>query len=200
MNAADLIDFIGYPAAALAVAIEATGIPFPGDPLLIAMAAWTGIGNGGLLWVAALGFFSADLGATFGYIAGRRGGRPVVERFGSSLRIRPEHLARAELFLARHGDLAVLVYRFIPGLRTWCPLLAGMSRMPFARFLVLSAAGNLAWAGVVVSAGYFVGGNLAPLRAMVTNSGAVGVGVLLILTLILLAVAGLRLQAAARLR
>ena len=200
LNAADLIDFIGYPAAALGVVIESTGIPFPGDPLLFAMAAWTGIGHGGLLWMVVLGFLCADLGASLGYVAGRRGGRPVVERFGSTLRIRPEHLARAELFLARHGDRAVLVYRFIPGLRMWCPLLAGMARMPFWRFQLLSALGNMAWAALVVSAGYFVGSNLAPLRSVVGNSGAVGIGVLLILILILVAVAGRRVQVVARLR
>jgi membrane protein DedA with SNARE-associated domain len=197
LNAAILIDVIGYPAAALAVVIETMGVPFPGDPMLFAIAAWTGTGHRGLLWMVALGFLGADLGAGFGYLAGRHGGRPVVERFGSTLRIRPDHLARAELFFARHGDRAVLVYRFIPGLRMWCPLLAGMAHMPFWRFQLFSAMGNLAWAALVVSAGYFAGSNLAPLRAVVRNSGGFGIAVLVIFTLILLSVAGRRVRAAA---
>jgi membrane protein DedA with SNARE-associated domain len=197
LNAAVLIDVIGYPAAALAVVIETMGFPFPGDQLLFGLAAWSGTARRGFLWMIALGFLCADLGATLGYIAGFGGGRPVVERFGSALGIRPDHLARAELFFARHGDRAVLVYRFIPGLRMWCPLLAGMARMPFWRFQLFSAFGNLAWAAVIVSAGYSIGTYVAPLRAVVRNSGGVGVAVLVILAITLLAVAGRQVQAAA---
>ena len=200
LNAAILIDVIGYPAAALAVVIETFGVPFPGDPLLFVMAAWTGTGHRSLLPMVALGFLCTYVGSSLGYAAGFSGGRPVVERFGSVLRIQPEHLAHAELFFARHGDRAVLVYRFIPGLRMWCPLLAGMARMPFWRFQLFSAVGNLAWAALVVGAGYFVGSNLAPLRAMVRNSGVLGMAALVILVIILLALAGRRVHAAARLR
>jgi membrane protein DedA with SNARE-associated domain len=200
MNAAVLIDVIGYPAAGLAVVLESTGVPFPGEPLLFAIAAWMGTGHRLLLWIVALGFGCAYAGASLGYLAGYHGGRPVVERFGSVLRIQPEHLAHAELFFARYGDRAVLVYRFIPGLRMWCPLLAGMARMPFWRFQLFSAAGNFAWAALVVGAGYFVGTNLGPFRALVRNSGGVGIAVLVILILVLLVVAGRRVHAASRLR
>jgi membrane protein DedA with SNARE-associated domain len=89
------------------------------------------------------------------------------------------------------------VYRFIPGLRMWCPLLAGMAHMPFWRFQLFSAVGNLAWAALVVSAGYFAGSNLEPLRAVVRNSGEFGIAILVIFTLILLSVAGRRVRAAA---
>jgi membrane protein DedA with SNARE-associated domain len=200
MNAAVLIDLIGYPAAGLAVLIESIGIPFPGEPLLFAMGAWAGTGHRLFLLMVALGSLCAYIGASIGYLAGYHGGRPVVERFGSVLRIQPEHLARAELFFARHGDRAILVYRFIPGLRMWCPLLAGMARMPFWRFQLFSAVANVGWAALVVGAGYFVGTNVAPFRTIVRNSGAFGIAVFVILILILLAVAGRRLQVASRLR
>ena len=195
LNAASLIDVLGYPAAAIAVVIETLGIPFPGDPLLFAMAAWTGTGHRFLLPMIALGFLCSYLGSSLGYAAGFGGGRPAVERFGSVLGIQPEHLARAEQFFARHGDRAVLVYRFIPGLRMWCPLLAGMARMPFWRFQLFSAVANLGWAALVVSAGYFVGNNLAPIRVVIRNSGVLGIAVLVILVLTLLALFGRRVAA-----
>src|SRR5256885_6576857 len=50
------------------------------------------------------GFFGATAGADLGYVLGHRGGRPFVERFGGVFHIRPDHLARAELFFARHGE------------------------------------------------------------------------------------------------
>jgi membrane protein DedA with SNARE-associated domain len=104
-----------------------------------------------------------------------RGGRPFIERVGTRLHIRPEHLARAELFFARHGDKTVLAAPFVIGPRTWASMLAGMSRMPFSRFQLFSAAAGLAWAAVVAGAGYALGSNLPLLEAIVRVIGVGGV-------------------------
>jgi membrane protein DedA with SNARE-associated domain len=104
-----------------------------------------------------------------------------VEHFGVAFHIRPERLARAELFFARHGDRAILFARFVVGLRTWASMLAGMTRMPFLRFQILSAAGDLAWIAAVVVAGYLVGSNLA----LITESPrAIGIGGLVFIVVI----------------
>jgi len=132
-------------------------------------------------------------GADIGYYLGHRGGRPFIERFGSLFRIRPEHIARAELFFARHGDKAVLIARFILGLRTWGSMLAGMAHMPFWRFQVFSALGGLAWAVAVGVAGYLLGSNLALIAAVIRD---VGLGGLVIIAALITIAVLARMRAA----
>src|SRR6202162_5607535 len=169
-----IVDALGYPAAGLGILIESAGIPFPGEALLLAAAAWAAARHYSLALVILCGFMGAVAGANVGYYLGYRGGRPFVERFGSVFRIRPEHIARSELFFARHGDKAVLGVRFVLGLRTWGSMLAGMARMPFWRFQLFSAIGGLAWAAIVGVAGYVLGSNLALLEAIIRGIGLGG--------------------------
>jgi membrane protein DedA with SNARE-associated domain len=135
--------------------------------------------------VIFFGFAGATAGADIGYLLGYRGGRPFVERFGHLFHIRPDHIARAELFFARHGDKAVISARFVLGLRTWASMLAGMSRMPFWRFQLFSALGGLLWAAVIGIAGYWLGNNLALLETILQALGVGGLTVLLLIVLVL---------------
>ncbi|HYL08851.1 MAG TPA: DedA family protein [Candidatus Udaeobacter sp.] len=183
MNWPAIVDALGYPAAGLGIFVESAGVPFPGEALLLAAAAWAAARHHSIVLVILFAFMGATAGADVGYLLGYRGGRPFVERFGALLHVRPEHIARAELFFARHGDKAVLVARFILGLRTWGSMLAGMARMPFWRFQAFSALGGLVWATAIGVAGYLVGSNLGLLEAIIR---AVGAGGLVILFLILL--------------
>ncbi len=181
MNWTAIVDTLGYPSAGLGILIESTGIPFPGETLLLLAAAWAAARHHSIVLVIFFGFLGATAGADLGYLLGYRGGRPFVERFGSALHISPERLARAELFFARHGDKTIIGARFILGLRTWASMLAGMARMPFWRFQLFSAIGGLMWATLIGLAGYFLGSNLALLEAIVR---AVGLGGLVVIALI----------------
>jgi membrane protein DedA with SNARE-associated domain len=186
VNWAAIVDALGYPSAGLGILIESTGIPFPGETLLLVAAAWAAAGHHSIILVMAFGFIGATVGADIGYLLGYRGGRPFVERFGALLRIRPEQIARAELFFARHGDKTIIAARFILGLRTWASMLAGMMRMPFWRFQVFSAVGGLLWAVLIGAAGYLLGSNLALLETIVRDIGIGGLTVLLLIALVLL--------------
>lgn len=173
MNWAGIVDVLGYPSAGLGILIESSGIPFPGETLLLAAAAWAAARHHSIELVILFGFLGATAGADVGYAMGYYGGRPFVERFGARFRIRPEQMARAELFFARQGDKAVLLARFVLGLRTWGSMLAGMARMPFWRFQLFSAIGGLAWAAIIGIAGYALGSNLPLLEAIIR---AIGIG------------------------
>lgn len=176
-----IVDVVGYPAAGLGILIESAGVPFPGETLLLVAAAWAAAQHHSLALVIGFGFLGAVIGADIGYYLGYRGGRPFVERFGATFRIRPEHIARSELFFTRYGDAAIMAARFILGLRTWASMLAGMSHMPFWRFQLFSAIGGLAWAAIVGTAGYVLGSNLPLLESIIRD---VGVGGLLIVAVI----------------
>jgi len=181
-----IVDTFGYPSAGLGILIESAGVPFPGEALLLAAAAWAAARHHSLVLVILFGFIGATAGADIGYALGHHGGRPFVERFGARFRIRPEQLARAELFFARHGDKAVLGARFVLGLRTWGSMLAGMARMPFWRFQLFSAIGGLAWATIVGIAGYLLGSNLALLEAIIRALGIGGLVFIVVIVSVLL--------------
>lgn len=181
-----IVDALGYPSAGLGILIESAGVPFPGEALLLAAAAWAAARHHSIVLVILFGFLGATGGADIGYVLGYRGGRPFVERFGAMFRIRPEHISRAELFFARHGDKAVLLARFVLGLRTWGSMLAGMSRMPFWRFQAFSALGGLLWASAIGTAGYLLGSNIGLLETIVRAVGAGGLIILVLIVLVLL--------------
>ncbi|TMG10484.1 MAG: DedA family protein [Chloroflexi bacterium] len=185
MNWAGIVDVLGYPSAGVGILIESAGIPFPGDALLLVAGAWAAARHHSVLVVILFGFVGATAGADIGYLLGYRGGRPFVERFGHLFRIRPDHLARAELFFARHGDKAIIAARFLLGLRTWSAMLAGMARMPFWRFQLFSGLGGLLWAAVIGIAGYWLGNNLALLESIARGIGVGGLTVLLLIALVL---------------
>ena len=191
MNPTAIVDALGYPTAGLGILIESAGVPFPGEALLLAAAAWAATRHHSLALVILFGFVGATAGADLGYYLGHRGGRPFVERFGRIFRIRPEHIAHAEMFFARHGDKAILLSRFILGLRTWGSMLAGMARMPFWRFQIYSALGGLAWAGIIGIAGYVVGSNLSLIGSVIQDVG-LGSLALVILAIVIALLAGRR--------
>jgi membrane protein DedA with SNARE-associated domain len=195
MDPASIVDAIGYPSAGIGILIESAGIPFPGEALLLAAAAWAAARHHSLVLVILFGFLGATAGADLGYYLGYKGGRPFVERFGSIFRIRPEHIARSEMFFARHGDKAVLGSRFILGLRTWGSMLAGMARMPFWRFQIFSALGALGWATAIGVAGYLLGDNLALIAAILR---AIGIGGLVLIALVVITLVAVRWRAARR--
>jgi membrane protein DedA with SNARE-associated domain len=180
-----VVDAVGYPAAGLGILIESSGIPFPGETLLLAAAAWAAARHYSIVLVILFGFLGATAGADLGYYLGYKGGRPFVEKFGSLFRIRPEHIARSEVFFARYGDRAILAGRFVLGLRTWGSMLAGMAHMPFWRFQVFSMLGGLAWAAIIGLAGYLLGSNLGLIEAIVRD---LGIGGLVIIALVVLVV------------
>jgi membrane protein DedA with SNARE-associated domain len=186
VNPISIVDALGYPAAGLGIFVESAGVPFPGEALLLAAAAWAAARHHNLILVILFGFAGAVAGADVGYYLGYRGGRPFVERFGSYFHIRPEHIAHAEMFFARHGDKAVLGARFILGLRTWGSMLAGMARMPFWRFQLFSALGGLAWAAVIGIAGYLLGSNLSLITAVIKGIGIGGLVFVIVIAVIAL--------------
>jgi len=181
------IDVLGYPLACLLILVESAGVPIPGELLLLAAGGWAATRQHSIALVILTGFLGAAAGADAGYVLGYRGGRPFVEQFGNRFRIRPEHLARAELFFARHGDKAVIASRFVLGLRTWSSMLAGMARMPFWRFQLFSAIGALGWAVAIGAAGYFLGSNLDLLESIARSIGAGGLVILTLIALVLFA-------------
>lgn len=129
------------------------GFVLPGDTVLFAAGLLAAREGSQLsLPVMAIGTaVAAVLGDGVGYWTGRRLGRPWVRRrAGRAAR----HLPRAEAYYARWGVGAVVVARFIPWVRTFTPILAGVAKMPYVRFLSANVVGALLWGSGLVMLGY----------------------------------------------
>jgi undecaprenyl-diphosphatase len=156
-----LISHYGYLVILFGVMLESTGVPLPGETILLAAGVMVQRGHLDLGYTIAFGIAGAVVGDQIGYWVGREGGRPFVLRWGRYLFITPERLARAEAFFERHGGKAVFLARFFSGLRVFGALVAGISRMRWATFFLFNALGGAVWATAVVLLGYFLGSSLA---------------------------------------
>jgi membrane protein DedA with SNARE-associated domain len=182
-----IADAIGYPAAALGIMIESSGIPFPGELTLVAVSAYAGAGHLNIVFVIALGAIGAVAGGDIGYLIGLRGGRPFLEKVLSVFRLEVAHLAQAEMFFAHHGDKTILVGRFVLGLRTWASVFAGVAHMPFWRFQLYSVLGALPWAITWGLVGYLLGNNWPLLTTILKATGYGGLALLVVVVLTYLA-------------
>jgi membrane-associated protein len=144
------------------VVFSETGLvvtPFlPGDSLLFAVGALAAVDTSGTLTApTALGllFVAAVLGNTTNYAIGRAIGPPAFS--GRYRLLKLEYLRQTEDFFARHGGMTIVLSRFLPIFRTFAPFVAGVGRMPYARFQAYNVAGAAAWTTIFIGGGYLFG-------------------------------------------
>jgi membrane protein DedA with SNARE-associated domain len=157
------LDRYGYWALFFGVMLEDFGVPLPGETLLIAAALLASVGEYNILLVAAVAFAAAVIGDNIGYAIGRFAGRPIILRVGKYVLITEERLGRLERYFARKGGWIIIIARFIEGLRQLNGIVAGLSHMPWRRFLTFNAVGAALWVAAWASAAYFFGKELGPL-------------------------------------
>ncbi len=132
------------------------GFFFPGDSLLFTAGflASQGFLNFPVLLVVV--FVAAIFGDNVGYSFGRRVGPKIFTR-DDSLFFHKDYLERARFFYQRHGGKTIILARFMPLVRTFAPILAGVGKMRYQTFLIYNLIGGLLWAIGITSLGYFLG-------------------------------------------
>ena len=144
----------GYSVLFVWVFAEQIGLPIPAIPVLLAAGALAGSGQIHLGMALALGVLASSAADTIWYEIGRRRGAKVLN-FLCRISLEPDScVRRTEGVFARHGAKSLLVAKFVPGLNTAAPPLAGVFRMRFLRFLLFDAAGAALWAGGFIALGY----------------------------------------------
>jgi membrane protein DedA with SNARE-associated domain len=141
----------GLAAIFVLMLLESACVPIPSEVTMLfggalTATAFAGAGNELGFWaVVAAGTLGNILGSWLAFGAGVRGGRPLVDRFGRYLLIRPHEVDRAHAWFERRGEATVFVSRLLPVVRTFISLPAGIAGMPFWRFTLYSALGCLPW-------------------------------------------------------
>lgn len=145
-------------AMGLVVFIE-SGVLFPflpGDSLLFAAGLLHQSLGVPLIVVMLVAMTAAFFGDQVGYLLGHRWGRRFFTEDARVLKL--SHLRQAEEFFDRYGGRALVLARFMPVVRTYVPLVAGMARLPYRRFVGWNALGAALWSTIMVSAGALLGG------------------------------------------
>ena len=151
-------DQYGYWTIAIALLLENAGIPVPGETVLL-FASFLAYSEQSLHlpYIILIGIVACTVGDNIGYAIGKRGGRPLLERYQRFFRIRPETIAKGERLFGKYGSITILFARFVFGLRIIAGPLAGVLQMPWKQFAVFNFLGAAVWVTVISCVGYFVG-------------------------------------------
>jgi membrane protein DedA with SNARE-associated domain len=184
----DLLHFLstyGYWAVLLFIAIESTGIPFPGETMLLIAATYAGATHRlsiPLVIVAAAS--GAILGDNIGFWVGREGGFRLLRRYGRYIRLDERKLKLGLYLFRKHGGKVVFFGRFVAVLRAWAAFLAGTNRMRWPPFLLFNALGGIVWATVYGLGGYFLGKNINRLEGPIGTISIVLAALIIIASLV----------------
>jgi membrane protein DedA with SNARE-associated domain len=182
-----LLSIYGYWAVLVAVGLESTGIPFPGESTLLVAAVYAGnthrLNIVGVIAAAAAG---AILGDNLGFWVGREGGFRLLRRYGPYIRLDERKLKLGQYLFRRHGAKVVFFGRFVAVLRAWAAFLAGTNLMSWRRFLPFNAAGGIVWATIYGTGGYVLGKNVNRLAGPVGIATAIIAAILIIVVLVFL--------------
>lgn len=155
-----LVQIVGYPGVAGMIFLE-SGVPFgfflPGASLLFTAGLLAGQGFFNPWVLVPLVAAAAIAGDSVGYWFGAKWGVKLFLRPDSRF-FRHEHLEKAKEFYDRYGKQAVLLARFVPVVRTFVPIVAGVVRMEYQTFLTYNVLGGITWAAGVTTLGVFLGG------------------------------------------
>src|SRR5262245_40467518 len=145
--------------------LESACVPIPSEVTMLfggalASPGFAGAGNElALGWVIVAGVAGNLVGSWLAYWAGAAGGRPLLERFGRYVLMRPHEVDRAHDWFEHHGEAAVFFGRLLPVIRTFISLPAGIARMSPVRFTLYTLLGCIPFVGTIAWLGYHAGEN-----------------------------------------
>jgi membrane-associated protein len=155
----DLIRWGGY-VVLFAIVFTETGLLvgffLPGDSLLITAGLVAAAGGLNIWWLNVILIVAAVTGDSVGYAIGVRLGPRLFTR-PKSLLFNPRHIERTRAFYARHGAKTIVIARFVPIVRTFAPVVAGVGQMEYRRFVFYNIAGGVGWVTSMTWAGYALG-------------------------------------------
>ena len=162
MTLETLIQSAGYIGVGSIVFAESgllIGFFLPGDSLLFTAGFLASQGFFDITILAGICFFAAVTGDSVGYAFGYRWGRRLFNRPDSRF-FKRENLIRAENFYEKHGGKTIILARFIPVVRTFAPIVAGMGKMSYPKFLTYNLVGGAGWGIGMPFLGYWLGGTI----------------------------------------
>lgn len=156
-----MIEWGGY-AILFAIIFAETGLLIgfflPGDSLLVTagLLASSNVFGLDIFWLNALLIPAAIIGDAVGYTIGVRGGSRLFNKPNSRF-FKREHIEKTQAFYEKHGGKTIVLARFVPVVRTFAPMIAGVAKMPYRKFAIFNIAGGFLWIMSTTLLGYFLG-------------------------------------------
>jgi membrane protein DedA with SNARE-associated domain len=157
--ATDVVGDLGLPGIFLLMAPESACIPIPSEATMLFAGFNVDRGEYSLFAAVAVGSVANLVGSWVAYAVGYYGRLELLEKHGKALHIKRSHLEWADRWFERYGSAAVFFSRMLPIIRTFISLPAGVARMPFWKFSVLTLIGCIPWNFMLVFIGQQVGAN-----------------------------------------
>jgi membrane protein DedA with SNARE-associated domain len=193
-----LLDTYGAWIVAFLVGLECTGVPVPGETILVSAAIYAGTTQRlGIVEIITAGVAGAIAGNVIGYMIGRTLGYRLLVRYGAYIRLTEPRLRIGQYLFRRYGVVILVVARFLPVLRAIAALLAGANRMPLGRFMAGTVIGGAIWAPALATTAYLLGKEIRHVSTPVTVGLVVLAGLLVAGVALLIARNEKRLQEAA---
>jgi len=153
----DLIHYSGYWGVFAAMTLESICIPIPSE-IIMPFAGFEVFKGDMTLWgITIVGALGNLAGSIVAYFIGLKGGRPLLEKYGKYIFISHKSLDRADQWFKKYGPEAVFISRFLPGIRTFISLPAGIAEMDIKKFSIYTFAGSLPWAFALGYVGVMLG-------------------------------------------
>lgn len=160
VNAAvDVVDAMGLPGVFVLMVLESACIPIPSEATMLFTGFNVAEGHYSLFAAVMVGTTANLVGSWIAYWIGRAGRVDLLEKHGHKIHVKKSDLERADRWFERYGDVTVFVTRMLPIVRTFISLPAGVARMPFWRFTVLTFLGCLPWVFALTFIGKQAGDN-----------------------------------------
>ncbi len=157
----NFVQTLGWPGVFLAMTVESACIPLPSE-VTMPLAGWMliqaqGLSQAFIVVAAFWGALGNTLGSVITYWVGAVGGRPFLEKYGKYVLISKHDMDLADRWFVRWGEPTAFFSRVLPVVRTFISLPAGIARMNFARFTILTFVGSFIWSGILAWAGFVFG-------------------------------------------
>ena len=156
-----MLGHLNYGTIFVLMLLESTVIPVPSE-LVVAPAAYHAAGGNLDMWLVILfSTLGADVGATINYLAGWYLGRPIIYKFANSkwghlCLLNQEEVEKSERYFEKHGMVATITGRLLPGIRHLISIPAGLSRMNYWKFLLYTTIGAGAWHSILALLGHYM--------------------------------------------
>lgn len=179
-----VISTLGYSGIVLTMAIESACIPLPSEIIMPFSGYLVSTGRFNLWLTGIAGAFGCVVGSVAAYWVGIKGGRPFLERYGRYILISRHDLDNADKFFKKYGDWSIFISRLLPVIRTFISLPAGIAKVRFGRFVVLTFLGSLPWCLALAYVGQVMGENWEHIKVYFRKADVV-IGILIVVGVVL---------------
>jgi len=155
--AVDVIDALGLPGIFVLMVLESACIPVPSEATFLFAGFNVANGSYSMFAVVAVGTAANVVGSWIAYAVGYYGRVDLLEKHGRKFHVKASHLRQADDWFVRYGSATVFFTRLLPIIRTFISLPAGVARMPFWRFTILTTLGCIPWIWALTAIGFYAG-------------------------------------------